>query len=545
MHTKRPFLCGAIFTLLCMLTFSFLHYFTIEGEPPVYLSWENVTRQESDGTFSPISLDEHGIVPGMEDGGLYHLEATVENVREGYYLQFYTDGASYDIAMNGQTLFKGESAGNGSGLAQVPLPSGSGTIELTYRVTDPSICLYPPIAYITSTAEVQASTMAYANLLGIPAGAFGVIFLLLSGLFLIGIALKRTDFTLLLPIAGTALLATTRIAQSAGYYFLPQQLTDVLILPVFRFVIPILLVIYLLANRKRGAIKELGWMSLFAGLGLLVATLWSYFKGTYLANYLIEQFRALAEGTYYDGLLYWLTMYLVFATTAITLYDTTRDFINLRTESRLLAVKNQLVLDNYHSLQRKNEDTADLRHEWKNQMTALQLMLERENYAGAQRYLGEMNQRLNNLIPRSYTDHFLLNTLLQYADGLANAKQVAFHAQVSVPKELTLPEEDLCTLFLNLFDNAIEAASHVESAENRFVRLKIHLVQGFLAIKCENSFNGTLLIDENGHYLSTKEHPDKHGLGIKQMRQIADKYSSTLDISYTDDVFTIQTALKV
>lgn len=545
MHTKRSLLCGAVFTLLCMFTFSFLHYFTVEGEPPVYLSWENVARQEADGTFAPAPVDEYGTITGMEDGALYRLEAKVENVPEDYYLQFYMDGASFDIAMDNQTLLTGESAGNGTGLVQVPLPAGSGTIQMTYRVTDPTACLYPPIAYITSAAEVQASTMAYANLLGIPAGAFGVVFLLLAGLFLMGVALKRPDYTLLLPILGTALLASTRIAQSAGAYFLPQRLTDLLIHPVFRLAIPLLLIAYLLANRKRGAIKALGYISLYAGIGLLLATLWSHFKGTYLANYLTEQVRFLMEGTYYDGLLYWLTMYLVFATTAITLYDSARGFINLRTESRLLAVKNQLVLDNYHSLQRKNEDTADLHHEWKNQMTALQLMLEQEDYSGAQRYLGEINQRLNNLIPHNYTEHFLLNTLLQYADGLATSKQVSLQAQVSVPKELTLQEEDLCTLLLNLFDNAIEAAGHVEPPENRFVRIKIHLVQGYLAIKCENSFDGTLLIDENGRYLSTKAHPDDHGFGIKQMRQIAAKYNTTLDISYTDDVFTIQTALKV
>lgn len=268
MHTKRSLLCGAVFTLLCMFTFSFLHYFTVEGEAPIYLSWENVARQESDGSFVPAPVDEYGSITGMEDGALYRLEAKVENIPENYYLQFYMDGASFEIVMNNKTLLKGESAGDGTGLVQVPLPSRNGTIQMTYRVTDSTSCLYPPIAYMTSAAEVQASTMAYANLLGIPAGAFGVVFLLLAGLFLMSIALKRPNYTLLLPILGTALLATTGIAQSAGYYFLPQRLTDLLIQPIFRLAIPILLAGYLLANRKRGAIKELGWISLYAGIGL-------------------------------------------------------------------------------------------------------------------------------------------------------------------------------------------------------------------------------------------------------------------------------------
>ena len=48
-----------------------------------------------------------------------------------------------------------------------------------------------------------------------------------------------------------------------------------------------------------------------------------------------------------------------------------------------------------------------------------------------------------------------------------------------------------------------------------------------------------------GGLLSRKSHPEFHGFGIAKMRALAEKYKSILDISYTDTVFTVQTALKL
>lgn len=67
----------------------------------------------------------------------------------------------------------------------------------------------------------------------------------------------------------------------------------------------------------------------------------------------------------------------------------------------------------------------------------------------------------------------------------------------------------------------------------------------YLAIRCENTYSGTLRTDKNGELLTAKDDASDHGFGLMKMRAIAKKYGSVLDISYDENRFTVMTALKL
>ena len=114
-----------------------------------------------------------------------------------------------------------------------------------------------------------------------------------------------------------------------------------------------------------------------------------------------------------------------------------------------------------------------------------------------------------------------------------------------MPEQLPVPVEDLCTLLMNLLDNALEGAARVEVPGERFIRFRAAVKDGYFAVRCENSYAGPLAPDERGRLRTTKTDPEAHGFGLPQMSAVAEKYGSLLDVSYTDRVFTVQTALKL
>ena len=71
-----------------------------------------------------------------------------------------------------------------------------------------------------------------------------------------------------------------------------------------------------------------------------------------------------------------------------------------------------------------------------------------------------------------------------------------------------VPEGDLCTLLMNLLDNALEACRKVE--EDRWIRFQAQVNRGILFIQCENSYQGSLRKDGRGRLLTTKEEPELH-----------------------------------
>ena len=66
-----------------------------------------------------------------------------------------------------------------------------------------------------------------------------------------------------------------------------------------------------------------------------------------------------------------------------------------------------------------------------------------------------------------------------------------------------------------------------------------------MAIHCENTYCGTVRLDQAGQLVTTKANAEDHSFGLVQMRAVAEKYNSVLDISYDQDRFTVQTALAL
>ena len=98
---------------------------------------------------------------------------------------------------------------------------------------------------------------------------------------------------------------------------------------------------------------------------------------------------------------------------------------------------------------------------------------------------------------------------------------------------------------MNLLDNALEAAEQTPP-EKAYVSISIKTADLYLAVKCENSFTGTLRKNQRGDLLTTKDDPLCHGFGWRQMQKVAQRYQGSLLFSHTDDgVFTVQTALRI
>ena len=84
---------------------------------------------------------------------------------------------------------------------------------------------------------------------------------------------------------------------------------------------------------------------------------------------------------------------------------------------------------------------------------------------------------------------------MQDTASKAKAAGIAFTAEAQIPEKLPLSHQDLCALLMNLLDNALEAAAQVEEPSQRFLRLRLSLHKGFLAVRCENSYTGKLAQD--------------------------------------------------
>ena len=501
---KRWFKILSVLAFLgvCAGVLVFLHRFTQSPPPFTYPAWETGAVVSAGGTETVF--DPAGFPPELEEGERYRFTLTLPPDREdGTYLIFETAGLEAAAFLDGAEIWYSAAVQSPETVNQsqvhLPLPAGGGeTLTVDLRpLSDGAIV--PPILRLSTDPTDQAGAIAYANYYGLPAGASALALVLLWGLFLLGLAHGKRNFLLLLPVGSAALLTVHRLVVSYGAYFLPEAAQAVFTHPWLEGATALLLALYLVLHRERPFWKALGIITAWSAGALALAGLISQARGGYLARYLSELVSQLGAGIW-DGTLYWLIWWLVLVCAALSAWELARSIARAQGESRALALKNQLMQENYRAIQGRLRESARRGHEFSHQVAALD------------------------------------------AAGRARAAGITFRASVLIPKTLPFQDEELCALLMNMLDNALEGAERTPEGREKTIRFQMRVKGDFIPILCENTFDGHVETAPDGSVKTTKPDPDSHGFGLAQMRAVVEKYESILDVSWTDDHFTVQTA---
>ncbi|MDO4554947.1 MAG: GHKL domain-containing protein [Lachnospiraceae bacterium] len=540
-----------LFLLLCGIVIWFLHLFIVENGYTEYIIWDSSVQLNDDGTETNISVDTISNTTDLTGSFRFSGELPA-NLPAGT-LMFETTNLDLTLLLNDTEIFHSTTTPAGADTdmvqAHIPLSEGtSGTLTMTCKILDGSKVMFPPLIRFMSNSYLEMQVTAQTNLSSLPAGAAALAFLMIIGLFLLGIPLGQKNFSLLPLALSTAGLGIYHMAFTEGYYFLPPTVNAILGHDYIQIAIVILFFIYLAMNRRRDFLKRFAIVTAWSIAALLIACLISYFRSRTLLDYIMEVvFGPLVFYGLSDTLLYWLTYWLTLVCGGISSYEIAFSFIRQRTETQAAAIRNELLLENYHTLQTKMKEQAALRHEFRHHLTALDSLYQKADYQGMKELLDQLKGQAEKTIYVDFSENETVNIILQDIAQRALKHNIDFRPFIQIPPKLRIPDKDLCSFVMNMLDNALEACESVEQKGSKpFIRFHMKMVHGFLAIRCENSYQTALKTDESGELLTTKEDPDLHGFGLHQMKSISEKYQSILNISQTDDcVFTVQTALKI
>lgn len=543
MKRRMKVLYALAFLAACAGALAFLQRFTRSESAFLYPAWETGAVVSASGEETPF--DPAGPPPLLDEGETYRYTMTLPAARaNGVYLIFETTDLEIVAFLDDTELWYSTSDQStetvNQSQVQIALPSGGGeTLAMDLRPLS-ELALVPPILRFSTDPTDQAGTIAYANYYGLPAGASALAAVLLWGLFLLGLSHGKRNWTLLLPALAAALLTLHRLAVGYGAYFLPQALQGPLSRPLLEGLTALALVLYLLLHRERAFWKALGLAAAWSAGALVLAALASRLQNGYLAQYLTYLTDQLQAGVW-SGTLYWLIWWLVLVCAALSAWDLARSIVRAQGTAHALALKNQLVMDSYRSIEDKLRESARLRHGFSAQVTALDAAVQSRDWTSVERCVAAWKRDTSQELAR-FTEHIAVNAILQDTAVRAKAAGIAFEAAVMLPQSLPIPDEDLCTLLINLLNNALEGAERTPEGQKKIIRFRMRVDGKFLPILCENTFDGHVETSPDRVIKTTKADPNSHGFGMAQMRSVAEKYDSILDVNWTDNWFTVQTA---
>ena len=107
---------------------------------------------------------------------------------------------------------------------------------------------------------------------------------------------------------------------------------------------------------------------------------------------------------------------------------------------------------------------------------------------------------------------------------------------------------DICTIFGNALDNALEAVAMIEDPEQRLIHLTVKKHKNFILIQvlnyCTNMENVADLT-KGGHLKTSKADHRNHGFGIKSIRITAEKYGGSVNLDRKDGWFGLHIMLPI
>ena len=128
------------------------------------------------------------------------------------------------------------------------------------------------------------------------------------------------------------------------------------------------------------------------------------------------------------------------------------------------------------------------------------------------------------------TGNQILDVILTTKSLQCEKKGITLNAMIDGDILSGIHVKDLCSLFGNVLDNAIEATQQVEDVDKRLISLSVKQKNQFIIIECEN-YSGKHLDAANP--LPSTSKPDKihHGYGLKSIQKVAEKYGGAMTVS--------------
>ncbi|MCI9440842.1 MAG: GHKL domain-containing protein [Ruminococcus sp.] len=192
----------------------------------------------------------------------------------------------------------------------------------------------------------------------------------------------------------------------------------------------------------------------------------------------------------------------------------------------------------YEELEQNQAQIRKLRHDMNNHLSTIQALFRSGRQEEAEQYLQEIEGELA-VRSRVFCKNSIINAILNAKYNLALEHHIDSFFHIDLDKLIGIDAISLCCLFSNTLDNAIEASVKIPDIKERHLSVKARVTEnGYFTYEISNAKKNAIL-EQKGRFKSDKADGGPHGLGLSNVRETVEKYNGTLDISYTEDTFTV------
>ena len=201
--------------------------------------------------------------------------------------------------------------------------------------------------------------------------------------------------------------------------------------------------------------------------------------------------------------------------------------------------------EHYTTLQSHIEETKRAEHDLRHHLATIQSYTAAGEKEKLEEYLSAYIKSLPKNMDLIFCENFAVNSILQYYIGMAKNEDIEVDVSVVVPVATGINDTDLCIIFGNCIENAVEAcriAAADKSDIDRFIKIRSTVKGKMMTIIVANSFNGNIK-KEGDRFLSLKH--EGEGVGISSVKAVVEKYGGVAQFETDGNEFRVTIILRV
>lgn len=244
------------------------------------------------------------------------------------------------------------------------------------------------------------------------------------------------------------------------------------------------------------------------------------------------------KNTNLSFLYFYIFMFVVLDCIIIYFTKNSSSYYKIKAKNKMLEYQSKLQTEYYEKMLCNYDSTAKLRHDINNLVQIINIQLS-ENTAEGNKKAMEITKGITDIMDSTKTGIFcnnkIVNAVMFDKMSVAKKQSIKIVDNIMLNEDINITDFDICRIFINLLDNAINALKNYNGDE-RIIYVSCKENNGYIYIKCENKFSDNLN--------KSKKSSKKHGFGLKIINDITQKYNGELITEIHDFTFSVLVVLK-
>lgn len=215
----------------------------------------------------------------------------------------------------------------------------------------------------------------------------------------------------------------------------------------------------------------------------------------------------------------------------------------LRVRKELEAVQNMLQ-NQYVQYKQSRESIELINYKYHDLKHQIALLRSEEDPKKREEFLNRMEEEIRQYEAQNKTGNKVLDTVLTTKSLYCAKHGITFTCVADGTLLDFMDVMDICSIFGNALDNAIECEVKIPEKEKRLIHVTVSKQKQFLILRFENYCEETLQYQE-GTPVTTKKEKEFHGYGLKSIQYTVNKYEGAVSVNLEDNWFELKVLIPI